>query len=262
LAGVGENLSEQPNFLSVYALRERLGMTRHLRLDRAARGMARWFMRHDGAFASNGVAASIFLRTLAALDRPDIQLIPFSVHNAARLWFPKLTQPPLFCYSVRAGVMHPQSRGWVRLRSADPRAKPRIQFNMYAEKEDLDTMVRGVRACRNLFGHRPLRDIIDREVMPGPACASDADLAEAIRRNSNHRAHPVGTCRMGNGSDAVVDAELRVRGLEGLRVVDASVMPEVTGGATNVPTIMIGEKAADLIRGRKLPPADPSAVDG
>jgi choline dehydrogenase len=261
LPGVGQNLSEHPNFLSVYALHERLGMTRHLRLDRTALGVARWFLRHDGAFAVNGAAANIFLRTMPGLDRPDVQLTPMPVHNVARLWFPGLTPPPLFCYSIRIGVMHPRSRGWVRLDSADPRAKPRIQFNMYTEKEDLDTMVRAVRACRDLFGHNPLRQMIDREVSPGSALATDADLGEAIRANSNHRSHPVGTCRMGTGQDAVIDAELRVRGLDGLRVVDASVMPELIGGNTNVPTIMIGEKAADLIRGRSLPPAPLARAD-
>jgi choline dehydrogenase len=263
LPGVGQNLSEHPNFLSVYSLRERAGMTRHLRLDRTTLGVARWFLRHDGAFAVNGAAANIFLRTIAGLDRPDVQLTPMPVHNGARLWFPGLTPPPLYCYSIRIGVMHPRSRGWVRLRSADPRAKPRIQFNMYTVKEDLDTMVRGVRACRDLFSRSPLCQMIEREVSPGPGLATDAQLAETIRANSNHRSHPVGTCRMGTGEEAVVDAELRVRGLEGLRVVDASVMPEVIGGNTNVPTIMIGEKMADLIRGRKLPPAVlPKGADG
>jgi len=262
LPGVGQNLSEHPNFLSVYALREHVGLTRHLRLDRATLGVARWFLRHDGAFAVNGAAANIFLRTMPGLDRPDVQLTPMPVHNGARLWFPGLTPAPMFCYSIRIGVIHPRSRGWVRLASADPRAKPRIQFNMYAASEDLDTMVRGVRACRDIFGHSPLREMIDREVSPGPGLVTDANLAEAIRATSNHRSHPVGTCRMGSGEDAVVDAELRVRGLGGLRVVDASVMPEAVGGNTNVPTIMIGEKAADLIRGRRLPSAPLVGAEG
>jgi len=251
LPGVGQNLCEHPNFLSVYALREKAGLTGHLRLDRATLGVARWFLRHDGAFSMNGAAANIFLRTLPGLDRPDVQITPMPVHNGARLWFPGLTPAPLYCYSIRIGVIHPRSRGWVRLASADPRAKPRIQFNMYTVNEDLDTMVRGVRACRDLFGHSPLREMIERELSPGPGLATDAEIAETIRMTSNHRSHPIGTCRMGTGEDAVVDAQLRVRGLECLRVVDASVMPETVGGNTNVPAIMIGEKTADLIRGCK-----------
>jgi choline dehydrogenase len=97
--------------------------------------------------------------------------------------------------------------------------------------------------------------MVDHEIAPGADCTSDADLAAFIRANAGHRSHPVGTCRMGQDAMAVVDAELRVRGIDGLRVVDASVMPELPGGNTNVPTIMIGEKAADMIRGRTLEPA-------
>jgi choline dehydrogenase len=97
--------------------------------------------------------------------------------------------------------------------------------------------------------------MIERELLPGDEAQSDVQIAEVVRREGGHRSHPVGTCRMGNDALAVVDPELRVHGLTGLRVVDASVMPELPGGNTNVPTIMIGEKAADLIRGRKLEPA-------
>jgi len=252
LPGVGRNLSEHPNFLSVYVLREPAGLTQHLRLDRTTVGVSRWFLRHDGVFAVNGASANIFLRSLPGLERPDMQLTPMPIHNGAKLWFPGLTAAPTFCYSVRIGVMHPRSRGWVKLASSDPRAKPRIQFNMYEAPDDLATMVRGVRVCRDLFGRSPLAEMIEREDSPGSGRTSDEQLAEVIRRNSNHRSHPVGTCRMGTDAESVVDAELRVRGIEGLRVVDASVMPELIGGNTNVPTIMIGEKAADLIRGRKL----------
>ncbi len=252
--GVGQNLSEHPNYISCYALHERKGLTGSLRLDRATALVARWFARHDGIFASNGAAANVFLRSVEGLDRPDVQITPMSVSNGARLWFPGLTPPPLYCYSIRIGVLHPRSRGWVKLRSADPRAKPRILFNMYAEPEDMATMIRGVRACRDIFSRSPLREMIEREVFPGADRVGDADLATMIRRDGNHRSHPVGTCRMGMDEGAVVDAQLRLRGIEGLRVVDASVIPEGTTGNTNIPTIMIGERAADLIRGRTIPP--------
>ena len=199
---------------------------------------------------------NIFLRSRGELDRPDLQLTPMSVSNQAQLWVPRLTAPPRYGFNIRIGVMHPRSRGWVKLRSTDPRDKPRIQFNMYQAPEDMETMIRGVRICRELFGQSPLREMVDSEIFPGKERTSDAQLAEAIRKDGNHRSHPVGTCRMGFGDDAVVDPQLRVRGIEGLRVIDASVMPEVPGGNTNVPTIMIGEKAADMLRGRKLPRED------
>jgi choline dehydrogenase len=255
LAGVGQNLSEHPNILNVYAARDQAGLTRHLRFDRAALLVARWLLRHDGPFAGNGAAANVFLRSRGGLERPDVQLTLMSVSNFATLWFPGLTAPPLYCFNTRIGALHPQSRGFVRLRSSDPRDKPRIQLNMFTAAEDLDTMIRGVRACRGIFRRSPLREMIEGEVSPGADVTGDAELADAIRRNAGHRSHPVGTCRMGVDAAAVVDAELRVRGIEGLRVADASIMPETPSGNTNLPCLMIGEKAADMLRGRRLPPA-------
>jgi choline dehydrogenase len=117
------------------------------------------------------------------------------------------------------------------------------------------TMVRGIRACREIYRQEPMADMIERELLPDDEAQSDTQIAEVIRREGGHRSHPVGTCRMGIDPLAVVGPDLRVHGLTGLRVVDASVMPELPGGNTNVPTIMIGEKAADLIRGRTLEPA-------
>jgi choline dehydrogenase len=250
LPGVGENLAEHPNMLNVFEMNGAFGLTKHLRLDRAAVLAARWLVARDGLFATNGAAANVFLRTQSGLDRPDVQLICMSVSNSAELWFPGLTAAPNWHFSVRVGALHPKSRGWVRLRSARPDEAPRIFNNMYAEAEDMATMVRGIRACRAIYGEPPLSRLIAHEVSPGGAAESDAEIAAAIRREGGHRSHPVGTCRMGLDPLAVVDAELRVRGVDGLRVADASIMPELPGGNTNLPSIMIGEKAADLIRGR------------
>jgi len=188
-----------------------------------------------------------------------MQMICMSLNNTATPWFPGLTPQPLFGFSVRVGALHPLSRGVVSLRSADARDAPRIQFNLLQAPEDMATMIRGVRACRRIYGTSPQKDMVDSEFFPGSAVQSDAELAQLIRRHATHRSHPVGTCRMGLDALAVVDAELRVHGIEGLRVADASVLPEVPSGNTNVPSIMIGEKAADLLRGRDAPgqvPAD------
>ncbi|HEY8579000.1 MAG TPA: GMC oxidoreductase, partial [Beijerinckiaceae bacterium] len=249
LPGVGANLQEHPNFLNVYRAKEKIGLTKYLRLDRATFEVSKWFAARTGAFATNGATANVFLRTRPGLDRPDAQLIAMPVNNSAELWAPPFQRPP-YCFSVRLGALHPGSRGWVKLRSSDPAALPRIQFNMLTEPEDMATMVRALRVCREIYGASPLREMIAEEISPGAHLTSDADLAEAIRRDAGHRSHPIGTCRMGLGEDAVVDAQLRVRGVEGLRVADASIMPELPSGNTNIPTIMIGEKAADLIRGR------------
>ena len=250
LPGVGQNLAEHPNILNDYAAAGRAGLTRHLRMDRAAALTSRWFLRKDGVFATNGTSANIFLRSLPGLDRPDLQLTFLPVSNTAQLWFPRVTAPPSYAYSVRIGVLHPNSRGTVRLRSADPDDKPRIQYNMFTHPADMAAMIRGIRICRDLYREAPLKALISGEIFPGAAVQDDAALETAIRGGAGHRSHPVGTCRMGVDVDAVVDGALRVRGLEGLRVADASIMPEIVGGNTNVPTIMIGEKAADLIRGR------------
>jgi choline dehydrogenase len=255
LPGVGENLSEHPNVVNDYKARCKDGLTKFLRLDRAAMQTARWYLRHDGVFASNGATANIFLRTRPGLERPDVQIVCMSVSTATDLWFPKLTRQPVYTFSARIGALQPQSRGWVRLRSASPHDKPRIQFNMFAVKEDLDTMVRGLRACREIYRQSPQREMIEREIFPGEHVAEDSTLADVIRAHASHRSHPVGTCRMGIDAGAVVDAELRVHGIKGLRIVDASVMPEVPSGNTNIPCIMIGEKASDMIRGRQPPPA-------
>jgi choline dehydrogenase len=109
-------------------------------------------------------------------------------------------------------------------------------------------MIRALRLSRSIYAQSPLKDLIRRECLPGAEVDSDADLAAYIRQNATHRSHPVGTCRMGADNDSVVDAQLRVRGLDGLRIADASIMPTIVGGNTNLPVMMIGEKAADLIR--------------
>jgi len=255
LPGVGENLSEHPNFVHMLRVRGEIGLTRYLRVDRAALHAARWMLRKDGIFASNGAASNIFLRSEPDLDRPDLQLTSMSVSNSAELWAPLFTASPQYAISVRIGVLHPKSRGWVRLRSADPQQSPRILNNMYAEPDDMAAMLRGIRLSRELYAQKPLADIVSGEITPGPAARTDDELAAVVRREGGHRSHPGGTCKMGNDPMAVVDADLRVRGISGLRVIDASIMPDLPTGNTNVPSIMIGEKGADLVMGRTLPVA-------
>jgi choline dehydrogenase len=125
---------------------------------------------------------------------------------------------------------------------------------MFTEQADIDAMLGAVRLVRELFQQEPLRDMIAGELQPGASAQSDGEIIHAIRQSAEHRHHAVGTCRMGADDLAVVDADLRVRGIDGLRVADASIFPDDTSGNTNVPTMMVGEKAADLIRGRRLPP--------
>ena len=167
--------------------------------------------------------------------------------------FPGFTPPAVHSYTARVGTLYPRSRGWLKLRSADPTDKPRIFFNLFGEHEDVDDMVRALKIAREIYHTEPHRSLIGEEMTPGAEAKTDAELEAKIRQLGHNRQHPLGTCSMGVGPNAVVDEELRVRGIERLRVVDASVMPEETGGNINVPTMMVAEKASDLIRGRSLP---------
>ncbi|MEP7243133.1 MAG: GMC family oxidoreductase N-terminal domain-containing protein [Gammaproteobacteria bacterium] len=255
LPGVGENLIEHPNLLNIYRLRGKLGFTRFLRFDRAALAVAQWYLLGSGPFATAGSVGNLITRSREGLSRPNIQIVSVSVHQHAQLWFPWLTPSPVYALTARIGVLHPQSRGWVRLRSADPLAMPRFCFNMLTEAADVEAMVRALQICRELYAQTPLRELISDELLPGPDVRTDAEIVAHMRQTIEHRQHPLGTCRMGVAGDAgaVVDARLRVHGIENLRVADASVMPDDPSGNTNVPTIMIGEKAADLLRaGREL----------
>ena len=152
-------------------------------------------------------------------------------------------------------LVSPRSRGAVSLRSSDPAAKPRILTNSLAEPEDVASLVAGVKLAREIAAAEPLAAACGREIYPGSGVQSDADIEADLRRRVELIYHPVGTCRMGSGDDAVVDPELRVRGVEGLRVVDASIMPLIPGGNTHAPTVMVAERASDLIRGRVEAPA-------
>lgn len=254
LPGVGRNLHDHPNIMNEYELVSEAGLTRYLRIDRAALSVGRWLLNRTGPFAYPGSTANVFVRSIEGLAQPDVQMTTLPVSNSADLWVPGLQSRPPSAVSVRNGHLQPRSRGWVKLRSTDPADAPRILMNMFADPGDLETMVRAIRLSRSVYAQSPLRELLRREILPGPGLVTDADLREHIRRNAGHRSHPVGTCRMGRGAEAVVDAQLRVYGVEGLRVADASVMPDVPSGNTNIPCMMVGERAADLILGRTLPP--------
>jgi choline dehydrogenase len=258
MPGVGQNLHEHPNLLNIYRAAGNIGLTRHLRLDRATFAVLRWALFGSGPFTSGGTTANVFMRSRDGLVRPDIQIITMAVHQHADLWFPGVTKPPTFAFTARVGILHALSRGWVKLRSADPLDYPRIRFNMFEEPADMAAMIKALRLSRELFAQAPMADLVAGEMLPGLQAQSDADLEQAIRAQAEHRHHAVGTCRMGieGDAEAVVDARLRVFGIENLRVADASVLPEDPSGNTNVPTMMVGEKAADLIAGKQLAPAE------
>ena len=245
LPGVGQNLVDHPDFVTSYRalLRDVLGASPigiwHLLRDvwRFSRG------NPNSLMSTNGAEAGGFLKTDPRLDRPDIQLhfVVGILQNHAR------SLSPYHGVSCHACVLRPTSRGWVQLASANPLDAPLIHPNFLATEADVAALLRGVRLMQRIMAAAPLGQYAATEMQPTHAL-TDAQLIAEIRRRADTVYHPVGTCRMGQDRLAVVDAQLRVQGMTGLRVVDASVMPTLIGGNTSAPTIMIAEKAADLIK--------------
>jgi choline dehydrogenase len=259
LAGVGRNLIEHP-FLFLGWKARPAGFVSQLRADRAALSVLRWALFGSGPFATNGAAGHVFIRTLPQLDRPDMQLTCIAAEMSAReVWFPFIGRRPAHVIGVGLSMIRQDSRGVVSLRSADPLEPPRILFNLFQEGSDMTRMIRGIGAGRRIYSQQPLKQLIGEEIEPGAGIESDTQLEAFVRRVGAITQHPVGTCRMGVDGDpmAVVDESLRVRGVTSLRVIDASIMPDVPAGNTNAPTIMIAEKGADIVRGRRLPPESP-----
>ncbi len=248
LPGVGADLADHPVVINEWDLKDDIGLTRHLRLDRAAINAARWFANGSGPFGYTGTLANIFTRLKPDADRPDVQMMCLPLSGDAHVWFPGMARPPARL-SVRTGYLPLKSRGWVKLRDHDPRSAPRIFLNMFSAPGDMEGMVESIRLTRSIYEAEPLAKIISRENMPGAQYQTDAELTDFIRQTATHRAHPGCSCRMGNDAGAVTDAQLRVRGIEGLRVADASVMPALPRGNPNLACIMIGEKLADMLAG-------------
>ena len=257
MPGVGKNLVEHPFLFTGWNVRE-AAFRSELRADRATAWVLRWGLLGRGLFATNGAAGNLFIRTDPTLDRPDMQFTCMSGEISAReLWFPFIGKKPTHTLGVGVSMIKQDSRGEVTLRSAAAADAPRILFNLFKERSDVDRAIRGLKAIRDIYHHEPLRSLITDEIVPGDKVVSDADLEKFVRDTGAITQHAVGTCKMGVESDrlAVVDASLRVRGVEALRVIDASIMPDVPGGNTNAPAIMVAEKGADMIRGRTLPRA-------
>jgi choline dehydrogenase-like flavoprotein len=246
LPGVGQNLQDHIDFTLAYKTRDTdtfgLGAIGTVNL---VRNILKW--RRDGIsmIATPFAEAGAFLKTDPSLARPDFQLhfvIGIVDDHARKLHFG-------YGYSCHVCVLRPHSRGEVTLASADPLAAPAIDPRFFADRRDLDTLVKAAKMTRDILEAPALAKYRHREMFGLHDGMSDSEWEGHIRARADTVYHPVGTCGMGVDDMAVVDPQLRVRGLEGLRVVDASVMPNLIGGNTNAPTIMIAEKAADMIRG-------------
>ena len=234
LPGVGKNLNDHPDLLIQHRCERRAalyGVNRGLGKWIAS---ARWFLGGAGPAASNHIEAGGFIRSRPGIEHPDLQL--------------SLVEIP--SYQVHIGLLRPLSVGRVKLRSANPKAAPCIVFNYLKESQDRRDLRTAVKRVREILAQPALADYRGEEIYPGPGVQSDDEIDAYIRRGLESRCQPVGTCRMGVDRDAVVDEHCRVRGVEFLRVVDASIMPSIVSGNINAPTIMMAEKASDMIRSR------------
>ena len=239
LAGVGQRLQDHPAIPMIWYTRGTTDLAEFTNV----RNLVRWKARGTGPLTSNVGEGGGFLRTRDDLTAPDMQY-----HVAPAGFYDNgLHEPTERMFTAAPTLVSVRSRGSLRLRSADPTWHPEIDAAYFDDGADLDAMVAGAKRLWEICSQGPLARHLDRPWQL-PASPSDDDFVEHIRTHTQTLYHPVSTCAMGSGEDAVVDPELRVRGVEGLRVVDASVMPAVPRGNTNAPTVMVAEKAADLIR--------------
>jgi choline dehydrogenase len=240
LPGVGENLQDHPYVTCAWDVPGGGSLAD----AEKPKALLEYLLRRTGPLTSSVAEAFAFIRSRPGLPAPDLQF------HFAPAYFADNGFEEYDGHAISTGpvLVKPRARGWVRLRSADPAAKPRILTNSLAEAEDVEALAAGVRRAREIAATGPLAEVLGREILPGPEVDTEDAIAADIRRRVELLYHPVGTCRMGTGNDAVVGPDLRVHGLDRLRVVDASVMPVIPNGNTNAPTIMIAEKAADLIR--------------
>ncbi|MBS0570484.1 MAG: choline dehydrogenase [Proteobacteria bacterium] len=244
LPGVGANLQDH---LDIFTLQHSRKPVSYDRINESLAAL-RWLARRDGPCSSNIAEGGAFVRTALAPDaRCDVQLhfLPGLLDDHGR------NRLPGDGYTLHACNLRPRSRGTIRLRSANPADKAVIRANYLSDAHghDLKTMIECLKISRAIFAAKAFDAYRGDEIFPGTAVNSDAEIEAYVRRKAETVYHPVGTCRMGKGNDAVVDSELRVHGVAGLRVVDASVMPCLPGGNTNAPTIMIAEAGAQLLAG-------------
>jgi choline dehydrogenase len=253
-AGVGQNLQDHLEMYIQFAAKEPVSLAPYWSLWGKALVGAQWMLSRTGLGASNQFEACGFIRSRAGLAYPDIQFhfLPIAVR------YDGSTVAEGHGFQAHVGPMRSASRGRVALRGPDPAAPPSILFNYMSQDQDWIDFRRAIRLTREIMAQPPMTRFAGDEILPGVNATDDAALDDAIREHAESAYHPCGTCRMGRADDpdAVVDPEARVIGVDGLRLADSSIFPQVTNGNTNAPSIMVGEKAADHILGRLPLPRD------
>ncbi|HXO37749.1 MAG TPA: GMC oxidoreductase, partial [Candidatus Acidoferrum sp.] len=240
LPGVGKNLQDHPACAAVYECTQPVSLAS----AEAFSNVVRYMVSKRGPLTSNVAEAGAFIKTSSRAQIPDLQF-HFGVGYFIEHGFQQIKG---HAFTLGPTLLHPFSRGDIRLRSSNPLDAPSIRANYLSDSRDMDVMLEGLKLSRALAATKAFDDYRGAELHPGPAAKDDSALRAHIAKFTETLYHPVGTCKMGHDASAVVDSELRVHGVEGLRVVDASIMPTVVGGNTNAPTIMIAERAAEMIR--------------
>jgi len=252
LPGVGRNLQDHLELYIQQACREPITLHSSLGLLSKVLIGAEWLLFKTGLGASNHFEAAAFVRSRSGVEYPDIQyhFLPAAIRYDGK------AAAKVHGFQAHVGPMRSKSRGSVTLRSPDPKAPPKILFNYMSHEDDWRDFRHCIRLTREIFSQEAFRSYCDGEIAPGAHVTSDAALDDFIRQNVESAYHPCGTCRMGSREDrmSVVDPELKVIGVDGLRVVDSSIFPRITNGNLNAPSIMVGEKAADHILGKPLLP--------
>lgn len=251
LPAVGKNLQDHVSVILMYRRRQPGPFLHKMRADRIGLDFLKTYLTGRGFAADVPGGVVAFLKSGPDRPLPDVQLLFTAAPLAAWPYLEPFKAPFPDGFATRIVATQPESRGSVRLASADPSAAPLIHQNFLASPKDWESLRAGFRVARDLAAQPAMEPFIQAEFFPGPDCQSDEEIDEHIRNTSITVHHPAGTCRMGADLDSVVDPELRVRGIEGLRVVDASVMPDLVCGNINAAVIMIAEKASDLITARQ-----------
>lgn len=259
---VGSNLQDHLSVMATYRRKSPSWFQHEMRYDRLAVAMLKSLLRKDGFASDVPIGVTAFLKTRQDLAAPDVQFLFLAAPFPARPYLPPLSRPVPDGFGCRVALLRPESTGSITLGSADPDAKPQITPNFLTSERDRETLREGLRILRRTMNQPAMTGHIEQENAPGNSTQDDEALDAFIRATSVTVHHPAGTCRMGASQDSrrVVDGDLRVVGVDGLRVVDASVMPDLVGGNINAVVMMIAEKAADMILGKSpLPRADIAA---
>jgi len=254
--GVGRNLQEHPTASLEWNATRPVTFLNELRWDKIALNSLRWAVTGKGPMAYQVNSCNVVVRTRPELERPDLQIMVNPIRFDAQTWFPGIKAVQEHVWWAGLVQLHPESRGWVELKSADPKEVASVTLNILDTEGDRRQLRDAVRLARRIYRTEPMGELVGSERTPGEQVQSDDEIDAFVRQNCYVGMHPTSTCAMGMGEKSVVDSELRVIGIDGLRVADASVMPTVPGGNTNLPCIMIGEKASDLIRGRSMDRAE------